>query len=192
MPHRIAIGLFLFLSAVGLAAVAASTPDAPKVVHLPGGQFAYAMPHGSPVQFEKRMDAALLRFRGRFRIEGEYRYGRLSNDPKDDAAYDVIELTFVPDAAFRAVLPYWEGRGPVEELFIENEKDFLGKVVGASSVADIRSRKRLSVTGRAVIWVDHYTMAFDCDRPTYSVRFLKVDMPPTVVASNNLVQSGCL
>ena len=42
------------------------------------------------------------------------------------------------------------------------------------------------------IMVDRYTMAFDCDHPTYTVRFLKVDMPPTVVASNNTLSSGCL
>ncbi len=64
--------------------------------------------------------------------------------------------------------------------------------LGAPRVADVRNRKSLSITGRAAIWVDRYTAAFDCDRPTYTVRFLKVAAPPTVVASNNVVQSGCL
>ena len=175
--------------ATTLAALAA---DAPRVVHLPGGQFSYAVPKASPVKFEKRLDRALLRFKGRFRLEGEYRYGRLSNDPKDDAAYDVIELTFIPDARYLAVLPYWSDRGPVTELSFENEKDFIAKLIGAPRVADVRNRKSLSVTGRASIWVDRYTAAFDCDRPTYSVRFLRAAAPPSVVASNNVVQSGCL
>lgn len=177
------------LFATSLATIAA---DAPRIVKLRGGQFAYALPKGSPVRFEKRMDAALIRFRGRFRLEGEYRYGRLSNDKKDEAAYDVIELTFVPDAKYLAKLPYWDGRGPVTELSFENQKDFIGKVIGPTLVSDVHERKRLSVTGRATIWVDRYTAAFDCDRATYSVRFLKVETPPTVVASNDTVASSCL
>ena len=184
--------LALALIAIVASALAAVASDVPKIVKLPGGQFSYAIPKSSPVKFEKRLDAALIRFKGRFRIEGQYRYGRLSNDPKEDAAYDVIELTFVPDAAYLAMLPYWADRGPVTELTFENEKDFIGKVIGPQLASDVHERKRLSVTGRAVIWVDRYTAAFDCDRPTYSVRFLKVDKPPTVVASNNLVESGCL
>jgi hypothetical protein len=138
------------------------------------------------------MDVALLLFKGRFRIEGEYRYGRLSNDKKDEAAYDVIELTFVPDAKYLAKLPYWSDSGAVTELTFENNKDFIGKVIGPELVSDVQERKRLSITGRAAIWVDRYTAAFDCDRATYSVRFLKVDKPPTVVASNNTVPSNCL
>src|SRR5258707_1381394 len=133
---------FIAILATGLTVLAADV----KIVRLSGGQFAYALPKGSPVKFEKRMDAALLRFKGRFRIEGEYRYGRLSNDPKDDAAYGVIELTFVPDTRYAAKLPYWHERGPVDTLSIENEKDFLGQVIGPSLVGDIHERKRMSVT----------------------------------------------
>lgn len=184
--------LALTLIAILATAFTAIAADTPRVVKLRGGQFAYAMPKGSPVRFEKRMDLALLRFKGRFPLEGEYRYGRLSNDKKDEAAYDVIELTFVPDVKYLAKLPYWNDRGPVTELTFENEKDFLGKVIGASLVSDVHDRKRLSVTGRAAIWVDRYTAAFDCDRATYSVRFLKVEKPPTVVASNDTVPSSCL
>jgi len=184
--------LALTCIAIIAATLAALAADGPRIVHLRGGQFSYAMPKTSPVKFEKRLDAALLRFKGRFRLEGEYRYGHLSNDPKDTGAYDVIELTFVPDAAYLAKLPYWSDRGPVTELTFDNNKEFIGKVIGPSLVSDVHERKRLSVTGRATIWVDRYTMAFDCDRPTYSVRFLKAEKPPTVVASNNLVQSGCL
>jgi hypothetical protein len=186
--RKLAFAAIAFL-ATTLAALAA---DAPKVVHLPGGQFAYAVPKASPVKFEKRLDRALLRFKGRFKLEGEYRYGRLSNDPKDDAAYDVIELTFIPDAKYLAVLPYWSGRGPVTGLSFENEKAFIAKVISPPLVADVRNRKSLSITGRAAIWVDRYTAAFDCDRPTYTVRFLRVAAPPSVVASNNVVPSGCL
>jgi hypothetical protein len=182
----------LTLVAVVATTLTALAADAPKVVPLPGGQFSYAMPSGSPLQFDKRLDQALVRFKGTFRLEGEYRYGRLSNDPKDDAAYDVIMLTFVPDAKYLAMLPYWADRGPVTELMFENEKDFIAKVINPSAVADIRSRKRMSVTGRTAIMVDRYTLAFDCDNPTYTVRFLKVDVPPTLVASNNTLSSGCL
>jgi hypothetical protein len=186
----------LFLTIAVAGAALADEPNAPQVVAVPmpggGMSMTYAVPTGSPVKFEKMEDYALARFAGRFRIEGAYRYGRLSNDPKDDAAYDVIELVFVPDGNYRAVLPYWHERGPVETLFIENEKDFVAAVIGPSLMSDIKSRKRLSVSGRAAIWVDRYTAAFDCDVPTYTVRFLKVDRPPTVVASNDLVQTGCL
>jgi hypothetical protein len=182
--------LFLFFALFATSALAA--PGDPKIVHLRGGQFAYALPKGSPVRFEKRMDAALLRFKGRFRIEGEYKYGRLSNDPKDEAAYDVIELSFVPDEKYRARLPYWHGRGPVEALSFDNAKDFIAGVVGSSLVGEVRERKRLSVTGRAAIWVDRFTLAFDCDRPSYSVRFLEVDRPPTVVASKDVIDGACL
>ena len=184
--------LALICLAIASATLVSFAGDAPKIVHLRGGQFSYAMPGGSPVKFEKRLDAALLRFKGRFRLEGEYRYGHLSNDPKDTGAYDVIELTFVPDAKYLAKLPYWSDRGPATELMFENAKDFIAKVIAPDLVRDVQNRKRMSVTGRAAIWVDRYTAAFDCDRPSYTVRFLKVDQPPTVVASNNLVASGCL
>ncbi len=144
------------------------------------------------MKFDKIGDHFIATFTGRFLVEGEYRYGRLTDNPENDASYDLIDLVFVPDAAYRATLPYWYERGPVTELAIENQEEFAATVIGPALMRSIKDRKRHSLTGRAAIWVDRYTVSIECDWPTYSVHFLKVDRPPTVVASNKLLESGCL
>ena len=192
MPYPVIFVLSLIVSTTALAAA----PNGSQIISvaMPGGgkSIPIAFPAGSPVKFDKMEDYGLAHFSGQFSIEGEYRYGRLSNDPNDEVAYDLTVLEFVPDAAYRAVLPYWSERGPVASLSFENETDFIAAVIGPSLIKEIKTRKRLAVTGRAAIWVDRYTAAFECDVPTYNVHFLKVDRPPTVVASNNLINSGCL
>ena len=183
----------LLLVASCSGAAVATDANAPQLIDMAPG-FHYAVPKASPVKFDKKQkdDHTAATFSGQFRVEGEYRYGRLSNDPKDEAAYDMIELVFVPDPAFRADLPYWYERGPVEELSIENAEDFAAAVIGPSLVQEVKRRRRMSVSGRAAIVVDRYTASVVCDTPTYTVHFLKVDKPPTVVARNYLIQSGCL
>ena len=182
--------LCLLLFARAFAGDAPPTPD-PKLdfVQRPGG-ITYAVPKAGPLRF-KTLEEQGARFSGRIRMTGTYLYGHTSNDPNDELV-DEPQLYFLPDKETLALLPYCYERGPVVEVYFENEAAFLSAVIAPKLVADVKRRRVHAITGHAAIWVDNYFATAECDHPQYVVRFLTVDQPPALVARNEFVeQQGC-
>ena len=186
--------LFSVVAALSLlfaaSAFAAGGPPANvDIVQRPGG-ISYAVPKGGPLRF-KNFDAAGAHFAGRIRLSGTYYYGHSGGDPSAELV-DEPDLYFRPDDATRALLPFWYERGAVDEIYFENPDAFLGAVLTAGEIARVKQRKVHSVTGSLAIWVDNYYASAECDHPEYTVRFLKVDQPPALLARNAFVeQLGC-
>ncbi|HTT40449.1 MAG TPA: hypothetical protein VMH32_22575 [Burkholderiales bacterium] len=156
------------------------------------GSLTYAVPKQSPVRFSSIGQYGVAYFEGRFLLKGTYHYGYLTDDPNADAAYGVLDLYFLPDKDISALLPYWHQHPPVHEIRFQNAQQFVKAVVPARVLNQLQAKERFSVSGRAAVWVDSYRASVDCDYPTYSVRFVSVDVPPTIEASREFVdQYGC-
>jgi len=152
----------------------------------------YAVPKRSPVQFSSIGQYGVAYFKGRFLLKGTYHYGYLTDNPNADSMYGVLDLYFLPDKEISALLPYWHQHPPVHEIRFQNAQQFVKAVVPTRVLNQLQAKERFSVSGRAAVWVDSYRASVECDYPTYSVRFVSVDAPPTIQASREFVdQYGC-
>ena len=152
----------------------------------------YAVPKRSPVRFSSIGAYGVAYFEGRFLLRGTYHYGYLTDNPAADATYGVLDLYFLPDKEISALLPYWHQHPPVHEIRFQNARQFVEAVIPTRVLNQLQAKERFSVSGRAAVWVDSYQASVECDYPTYSVRFVSVDVPPTIEASRGFVdQYGC-
>src|SRR5204863_7013170 len=75
-----------------LSATEAISGISDQSIRSPGGSV-LSVPIGSPAQFASFGQHEAARFKGRFKLQGTYRYGYLTNDPDADSIYGVLELT---------------------------------------------------------------------------------------------------
>ena len=150
------------------------------------------VPTASPVQFTAFEQYDVAAFEGQFTISGIYRYGYLTNDPKNDAHYGELDLTFVPDHADAIKLPYLRSFGPIKELFFENSAKFVKDSIPQDKLNLLRQRKLYSISGRVTIRVDRYKAWAECGSPYYRVRFLGLEQPAEIRLSRKATEIyGC-
>ena len=184
------LALVIFWGFVSLAYAksADAVADVDLVTATQGG-IVYAVPKGSPLRLS-HIDENGTHFSGSVRISGHYLYGQLEALPAEES--DFKTLYFVPDEASKALLPYWNERGPVRALYFSNSDEFLSKVVDASLAQEVKSNTRKSLTGEVTIWIDEYVATAECDSAVYTARFVKVDQPDTVAQSDYVDSIGCV
>ncbi len=184
---RIAIALIVVAAILSHGSYAAEAPS----VHVADG-LDYAVPSKSPVQFASLGKFGVATFRGRFVMSGTYHYGYLTDDPRADATYGVLELYFLPDENVAAQLPYWVQRKPVHEIRFRNDNAFVRAVITPETIEVLKKKQVFSVEGRTSIVVSDYQASVECDYPTYSVLFVSVEHPGMLLASREFIeQYGC-
>ena len=178
------VALALALSLVTLPCVQAGEA-APAVRLLKNAQqgIVYALPKQSPFKLTKRTIDGVY-FEGSAQISGKYVYGH--NSPAEEVGVPNAppDLYFVPDEASRALLPYWNERGPVTGFYFSNAPVFLAKVIAPDIVSQVKLKKIKSVTGNLTILIDSYFATVECDAPIYTTKFIGIAVKPELTAQN--------
>ncbi|HWG10732.1 MAG TPA: hypothetical protein VN693_04445 [Rhodanobacteraceae bacterium] len=149
----------------------------------------YLVPAGSPVKYVSKNDGELqANFHGRFTISGTYYYGTYYAGSMTEATDDDLDLDFIPDKKFAVTLPYWRDRGQVHEIEFRNKDAFINAAIPSSVVRDLKSRKIVSAHGKVSVVIEDYQASVECDAPAYSVTFVSVVHPPTLVLNHNSIE----
>jgi hypothetical protein len=150
-----------------------------KLVHVTEG-IDYALPHGSPLKFDKlEPDFLGAAFKGRITLSGAYYYGRLDTDPQND----MIGLFFMPDAPFAKQLPYWRQDGLVKEVIFQNSDAFIKAVIPATLADAVKRGKRASVRGRVTFVAEEFETVVSCGAAIYVTRFHSLAEKPKLYAA---------
>ena len=106
------------------------------------------------------------KFTGRVEISGTYEI---------EVHDDQISATLWPDERSRALLPYWDGREEVLQLYISNSTEFAKAVLSAEELTKLWSGRLALIRGQASIVADDYEASLiDCDGTSYEARFVSV------------------
>lgn len=125
------------------------------------------MPSGSPLRLAsiKRGNELAATFTGRVEVSGTYEIELYGKD---------IYARLWPDAKSRALLPYWDGREAVDELYISNALEFARSVVSKEELAKLKAGRLPLIRGQATIVADEYETNVECDASHFSARFVSV------------------
>lgn len=152
--------------------IAATTRD--HIVQV-NQDISYVVPNTSPVRYQAAADYDTVDWSGQFELTGNYSYGYLSNDPKDDS-YKQRELSFTISRQQAERLPYWQTpkRLPaITEIQIRNPDRFADHIISAKDLERLRAREILSVDGTATIEVRNLRTTIVCDHQEDSVEFVR-------------------
>lgn len=132
----------------------------------------------------------VTRFSGRALLKGRFIATR---DASEGRHPHNILLSFIPDPATQAILPYMAFYGPVGNIRITNEEQALMALVPPARLKDLRAGRIGRIAGDSRIMVSSYAATVDCDTPDYSAVFLSVVMPPdkVVAARSSGTATGC-
>ena len=175
MKHfRVLAGL-IFLS---LPATAAS-PESQSIPY-PNTNDSVLVPVDSPVHYSgiKTKNGDIVTFQGRFLLTGTYYYG--DNDFNDSGDEHPSRYVFeprayvIPDDDVAARLPHFLIRSGRQPIFIDNPNAFATAVIPKTKARRVRCRGCGDATGHIAIWADQFGAGIDCDKPTYTARFLSV------------------
>jgi hypothetical protein len=166
-------------AAVALALLApsisarAAEPIAARIIPLEhsGG---IQIPSNSPVAFVRLGEELDAHFSGQFVITGSYRFGCFVGCDGPLKPGELV-LKFYPDRDLVMRLPRWtQYNSPAEEIIITKAEPFVRAFVEKKIRLQLLANKRQYVKGRASILVDDFTMAIECDSPTYLARFVRI------------------
>ena len=132
----------------------------------------------------------VTRFSGRAILKGRF----IASLEDSEGQYPhSISLSFIPDSAAQATLPYIAFYGPVEEIRIANEEKALMALVPPAQLKALNAGRTRQVAGDSQIMVSSYAASVDCDTPEYSAFFLSVVVPPDKVVAIRSVgtETGC-
>ncbi|MFH0342647.1 MAG: hypothetical protein ACHBNF_11080 [Chromatiales bacterium] len=143
----------------------------------------YRIPKGSPFELIEPAPpgADLAKFRGSARIAGKFVATWLFDglEPLE------IELTFLPDANSKRLLPYVKDSKlrPAEELSFSNEDQAFELPLTPNELRLLRARTVLTVSGTVTIQIAKYATAADCDHRAYVAKLVRVERHGTVHAN---------
>jgi hypothetical protein len=171
--HRACLSLALALLAISSPMEAREAPGG-RVIQV-RHDLGIRVPSGSPVRFVRVGKHDEAHFAGRFVIAGAYQYGCFVGCDSFPLKPDELVLKFFPEASLVAELPNWTGYDArAEEIFIKKPEPFVKALVGPKVLRELLAGKRPYVSGQASIVVDDFTMAIECDSPTYLARFVRI------------------
>lgn len=111
----------------------------------------------------------------------EFRTAKFTGQIEISGIYEIelydekISATLWPDEPSRRLLPAWEGRGEVEQLYIDNPEEFAKAVLSGDEIAKLKSGRLALIRGQANIVADAYKASLvDCDSTSYEARFVSV------------------
>lgn len=146
---------------------------------------AIIIPAGSKLQLVSLPPEGIAdaKFSGRLTLTGTYElrgYG------------DEAWVNLRPDRKSLALLPYWRERweGGPKEIYLDNGWTFARAVVGKAELQKLQN-ENYAARGRATIIVDEYQTSIECDRASYSARFVSVvDRSVQVAANRHIAEPG--
>jgi hypothetical protein len=146
------------------------------------------VPKDSPVHFLSKEPHGPAVFDGKFVLTGTYYYG---DAEFNDGPEVMLELTFIPDPAMAARLPYFKQRGRPHAVFLTNGAAFANAVISKTTLAALTKKGAPRATGRVSIWVDKFKAEVVCDAPEFNARFVSVYKPAVLVALAKAPEIGC-
>ena len=159
-----------------------------STIALPRGVDTIVIPADSPVTFASRGKHSGVNFDGRFVLSGTYYYG---DAEFNDGPEVMLELTFIPDPAMAARLPYFKERGRPHAIFLTNGEALAKAVIPGATLAALNKKGAPYATGKVSILVDKFTTQIECDAPEYTARFISVYKPAVLVALAKSPDTGC-
>ena len=156
-----------------------------KVIAIPKGPD-LIIPAASPLTIKSAGPYTDAEFDGKVVVSGTYYYGRDKQYPNGE-----FDLTFVPSSEAYAVLPYFKGYRHLEEIVISNRDDFIRTVIPQDKLAALRKKHWCYVTGKIVIWADHFSVSVECDSPNDAMRFLSIYRAEPVQIAQSREIEGC-
>ena len=137
------------------------------------------VPKDSVVHFRSKELHGPAVFDGKFVLTGTYYYG---DAEFNDGPEVMLELTFIPDPASAARLPYFKQRGRPNAVFLTNGAAFANSVIPRATLATLNQKGAPRATGRVSIWVDRFQAGVVCDAPEFNARFVSVYRPAVLIA----------
>lgn len=167
------LSTFLTVSTLGALSMSEGSHTRPTVIQAPEG-VQYIVPASSPVRFDHLGKHGTAYFSGTLYLTGKYTYGYVTDNPEADATYGRLFLDFEISKKEAQMLPYWKTVGPIRNVYIRNNAQFIRKVVGSRQLSKLKGNKIRKITGTITIKVDKLKVWVECDAPHVSVKFLSI------------------
>ena len=152
----------------------------------------YIIPPGSQVGQATVKEYDVVEYAGRIMVSGKYEYGYATDDPAETDSYGEKYLNFFLDKKSIESLPYWERDGQVaSELVINNPEEFARAVISKKQLVRLESKKIMSVSGNASIWVENFQTHVECDHQYDSADFSAVVEKDYVTSRSFAEAGGC-